>query len=106
LPTATILITGHFRAYDPQGHFGAWSLDTTPNSLSPPDPVANPALDYRLPTTSLLPGHGWTITPTLTLSPCGYVVTVRAWDNSIVDSNPSGHNYAEDDTGFCLRKFP
>ena len=96
-------VTGHFRAFDPQGHFGVWSLDTTPNSLSPPDPVANPSLLGTSPTTTLMPGHGWTISPTLALSPCGYVVTVRAWDNTIVGSSQNGHNYAEDDTGFCLR---
>jgi hypothetical protein len=99
-------VTGHFLAYDPQGHFGAWSLDTTPNSLSPPDPVADPALDYRLPTTTVGPGHGWRLTPTAGLQPCGYVVTVWAYDNTIVDSNPWTHNWASDDTGFCLRKFP
>lgn len=99
-------VTGHFLAYDPQGHFGAWSLDTTPNSLSPPDPVADPALDYRSPTTTFGPGHGWRITPTAGLQPCGYVVTVRVYDNTIVDSNPWTHNDAADDTGFCLRKFP
>lgn len=99
-------VTGHFLAYDPQNHFGAWTLDTTPNSLSPPDPVADPALDYRSPTTTVGPGHGWRLSPTAGLQPCGYVVTVRAYDNTIVNSTPGSHNEATDDTGFCLRKFP
>jgi hypothetical protein len=99
-------VTGHFLAYDPQGHFGAWSLDTTPDSLSPPNPLADPALDYRSPTTTVGPGHGWRLTPTTGLQPCGYVVTVYAYDNTIVDSNPWTHNWAKDDTGFCLRTFP
>ena len=99
-------VTGHFIAYDPNGHFGAWSLDTTPNSLSPPDPVPNPVLASSTATTTVAPGHGWQMSPTLTLQPCGYVVTVRVWDNTIVNSNPWTHNYDEDDTGFCLRKKP
>jgi hypothetical protein len=99
-------VTGHFLAYDPQGHFGAWSLDTTPDSLSPPNPIADPALDYRSPTTTVGPGHGWRLTPTAGLQPCGYVVTTYVYDNTIVDSNPWTHNWAKDDTGFCLRKFP
>ncbi len=99
-------VTGHFLAYDPQGHFGAWSLDTTPDSLSPPNPVADPALDYRSPTTTVGPGHGWRLTPTAGLQPCGYVVTAFVYDNTVVDSNPWTHNTAKDDTGFCLRKFP
>jgi hypothetical protein len=99
-------ITGHFTAYDPNGHFGVWTLDTTPNSLGPPDPVATPALLASSATTTIPPGHGWQLSPTLTLQPCGYVVTVRAWDNTIVNSNPWTHNYFETDTGFCLRKAP
>jgi len=100
------LVTGHFVAYDPNGHFGAWSLDTTPNSLNPPDPVATPALASTSPTG--FAGHDWqldTATNTLggPLQPCGYVLTVRIWDNTIVDSYQGIHNYFEDDTGFCLR---
>lgn len=99
-------VTGHFIAYDPNGHFGAWSLDATPNSLSPPDPVPSPALALSAATTTVAPGHGWQMSPTGALQPCGYVVTVRVWDNTIVGSNPWSHNYAEDDTGFCLRTAP
>lgn len=99
-------VTGHFIAYDPNGHFGAWSLDATPNSLSPPDPVPSPLLASSSATTTAAPGHGWQMSPTAALQPCGYVVTVRVWDNTIVGSSPWGHNYAEDDTGFCLRKHP
>jgi hypothetical protein len=101
-------VTGRFVAYDPQGHFGYWSLDTTPNSLNPRDPVADPAgLPNTTPTAVL--GYGWrmdTSTNSLgqPLQPCGYVVTVRAWDNTIVNSFPGIHNRNDDDSGFCLRK--
>jgi hypothetical protein len=100
-------VSGHFVAYDPNGHFGAWSLDTTPNSLLPKDPLATPVLAGSSPT-GFAPGHGWQLdtaanTAGNPLQPCGYVVTVRVWDNTIVHSSQFVHNYAEDDTGFCLR---
>ena len=100
-------VSGVFVAYDPQGHFGNWTLDTTPNSLHPKDPVADPVGLANSSPTGVF-GHGWTMdTSTNTLGQplqaCGYVVTVRAWDNTVVNSFPGIHNRAEDDTGFCLR---
>ena len=97
-------VAGHFTAYDPNGHMGAWSLDTTPNSLSPPDPVPVPFLAATSETA--VSGHAWSIpgSATQSLQPCGYVLTVRVWDNTIVNSSPGTHNKAEHDAGFCLRK--
>jgi len=101
-------VSGVFVAYDPQGHFGYWTLDTTPDSLHPKDPVADPAgLANSSPTG--VSGYGWkmdTSSNTLggPLQPCGYVVTLRAWDNTVVHSFPGIHNGDHDDTGFCLRK--
>ena len=101
-------VTGVFVAYDPQGHFGAWSLDTTPDSLHPHDPVADPpGLAATSPTG--VSGYGWTMDTSSNtlggpLQPCGYAVTVYAWDNTVVNSFPGIHNWSKDDTGFCLRK--
>ena len=101
-------VTGVFVAYDSQGHFGFWTLDTTPDSLNPKDPVADPVGLLNSGATSVL-GHGFkmdTSSNSLSspLQPCGYVITVRAWDNTVVHSFPGIHNSDKDDTGFCLRK--
>ena len=37
-----------------------------------------------------------------TLDPCGYVVTLTAWDRTIVNCGTSW--WASDDVGFCLRE--
>jgi len=36
------------------------------------------------------------------MSPCGYVVQLQVWDNSIVGSGPGGHNFNHAEVGFCL----
>ena len=101
-------VTGVFVARDPQGHFGFWTLDTTPDSLNPKDPVADPVGLLNSDATSAS-GYGFKMDTTSNslgtpLQPCGYVITVRAWDNTVVHSFPGIHNSSTDDTGFCLRK--
>jgi hypothetical protein len=34
--------------------------------------------------------------------PCGYVVQLWVYDNTIVGSGPGSHNAASADVGFCL----
>jgi hypothetical protein len=93
------VINGHFVARD--ANFGLFTLDTTPNSQNPPDPT--PASGTVQ--TAVAPGDPWSLN-TATMNPCGYVVTVRVWDRAIVGSIPGGHNYNEDDLGFCLKPKP
>lgn len=90
-------VTGRFVARDT--NFGHWRLNTLPDSLGPPDPATATAPSAQ---TALPPGDPWTLV-TAGLDPCGYVVEVEVWDRTIVSSHPSGHNYARDDTGLCLR---
>ncbi len=94
------VVTGHFVAREPGGHFGAFALDTLPNSVSPPNPsTATPTTSE----TAASPGDSWSL-DTKTMVPCGYVVRVRVWDRSIINSLPGlgYHNRSADDVGFCL----
>ncbi|MDD1619838.1 MAG: hypothetical protein LUQ11_00035 [Methylococcaceae bacterium] len=100
-------VSGHFVAYDPNGHFGAWALETTTNSLLPIKPVTNPALPNSSPTESTL-GHGWKldtscISAASQLLPCEYLVTVSVWDNTIVNSSQFVHHYTEAEVVVCVR---
>jgi hypothetical protein len=92
------MIDGHFVARDI--HFGAFSLDTTPASLIPPpnEPAtATPSTSQ----TAVSPGDVWTLN-TDGVVPCGYVVQLWVYDNTIVGSGPGSHNSAYADVGFCL----
>lgn len=94
-------ITGTFVARDL--HFGHFKLDTLPLSMSPPKPET-PIIgsgvsqgDYQ---TSGL-NDPWQLDTTGML-PCGYVVRVRVWDRTIVNSSSGHHNRRDDDKGLCL----
>jgi hypothetical protein len=90
-------IEGHFVARDV--NFGHFTLDTTPNSLVPPDPTTTTPNWQQ---TAPAPGDKWDLlTP---MNPCGYVVTVEVYDRTIVGSRPNNHNHKSADTGFCLRE--
>lgn len=93
-----VTINGHFVARDI--NFGHFSLDTLPNSLTPPDPV--PA-SGNVQTAPGPVGNPWTLT-TGNMVACGYVIVLSVWDRTIVGSVPNSHNYREDDVGFCLRE--
>ncbi len=80
-------IQGHFVARD--AHFGEFSLQTLPSSMSPKTPSTPTASTWELDTTGM--------------SPCGYVVLLEVWDRSIVNSVPNQHNRSFYDVGFCLR---
>jgi hypothetical protein len=88
-------VTGTFTATD--AFFGAYALDTLPASLTPPAPAHNPAS-----TTDPVPSGTWSLVTDGTWAQCGYVVRLRVYDRSIVNSVPWGYNYDDDDIGFCL----
>ncbi len=90
------VIKGHFVARD--AYFGNFSLDTTPNSLTPPDPTTATSIFSQ---TAVSPGDQWELNTT-GMVPCGYVVRVHVWDRTIRDSKPGAHNKNSDDKGFCL----
>jgi hypothetical protein len=94
------VLNGHFVARDVVGfgdHFGHYTLDTLPDSVSPPDPT--PASGNTQ--TVAAPGDAWTL-DTTGMQPCGYVIELKVWDRTIVDSLPYTHNSNKDDTGFCV----
>ena len=95
------VISGRFVARDP--NFGAFSLTTSPVSLSPPNPIPSSGLVQTAQATPAPGGNGWTLA-TAGMSACGYVITVQVWDRSIVNSYPGSHNYNYTDVGFCLRE--
>ncbi len=94
-------IDGHFVATDL--HFGAFSLQTLPSTMVPPPNEPATATPFTSPTAPP-PGDTWklkTTTPN-SMAPCGYVVQLQVWDNSIVGSGPGGHNWNHAEVGFCL----
>ncbi|MGE5222793.1 MAG: hypothetical protein ACM3PY_10155 [Omnitrophica WOR_2 bacterium] len=94
------MITGHFTARDT--NFGAFSLETLPSSMLPPNPTT-PTPSTTQTTTFALGGDPWTLN-TSNMKPCGYVVLLQVWDRSILNSVPGQHNYNFYDVGFCLRE--
>ncbi|HSN55412.1 MAG TPA: hypothetical protein VLT32_12105 [Candidatus Sulfomarinibacteraceae bacterium] len=95
-------IAGHFVARDV--HFGAFSLTTMPNTATFPSnkPTTPQPSTSQTPAS---PGSQWfldTDSPK-TMKPCGYVVHLRVWDRSIVNSHPGSHNSNHIEVGFCLR---
>lgn len=97
--TTSSVISGRFTARDV--HFGGFSLQTLPSSMSPNAPTT------AVPTTSQTAtfasgGSAWQL-DTTGMQPCGYVVLLQVWDRAIVNSQPGSHNYNYYDVGFCLR---
>ena len=92
------IIDGHFVARDL--HFGAFSLETLPSTLMPPpnEPVTATASTSQ---TAPSPGDMWSIN-TAGMIPCGYVVQLWVYDNTIVGSGPGSHNANHAEVGFCL----
>ena len=95
-------IDGHFVAVDE--HFGAWSMQTLPSTISPPpnQPSSFGPVISTTTETEVYPGHQWKLV-TAGMIPCGYVVQLQVWDRSIVGSYPGSHNYNHAEVGFCLR---
>lgn len=94
--TVGIVVNGRFVARDV--NFGHYDLVTLPESMSPNSPAPSSGNVQTAPD----PGDLWSLN-TAGMAPCGYVVLLRAWDRSIVNSHPGSHNHNQDDVGFCLR---
>jgi hypothetical protein len=91
-----VTITGAFTATDL--NFGHYEIHAVPLSMSP-NPVS--------PTSGTAPvaGGAWSLDTSSPshMAPCGYVVELRAYDRSIVGSQPGSWNSGYDDVGLCLR---
>lgn len=88
-----VTVAGSFTATDL--HFGHYALRTVPLSMSPNAPVPSSGNASTV-------GAGWHL-DTAGMPPCGYVVELRAYDRSIVGSQPGSWNGGYDDVGLCLR---
>lgn len=86
-------IDGHFVATDL--HFGYFTFETLPSGNTPTTATPNTS------ETAPPPGDPWALS-TAGMNPCGYVILLEAWDNTIVDSQPYTHNGNSDSVGFCL----
>ena len=62
----------------------------SPNATTPSSGIAS------------VTGNAWTL-DTTGMTPCGYVVELRAYDRTIAGSQPGSWNPGYDDVGFCLR---
>jgi hypothetical protein len=97
--TQGVTLTGRFVAQDPR--FGRFVLDTLPDEVFGV-PIPNPSTTTPSDSpTGSPPGDTWDLN-TSTMPACGYVVRVRAWDRTILNSSPHAHNYNDDEKGFCL----
>ena len=85
-------IDGHFVATDL--HFGAFSMQTLPSGNAPAPSSGTSA-------TVPSPGDTWVL-GTAGMNPCGYVILLEVWDNTIVASQPYTHNGNSSSVGFCL----
>jgi len=103
-------ITGKFVATDK--HFAGFRLRTLPTKQM--DGITySPA--PQTPGTSSSSSNNWTKGTTEAtgagrvwkldvskMEPCGYVVEVRAYDQTIRNNHSNAHSYGRDDVGFCL----
>jgi hypothetical protein len=92
-------VNGHFFAEFP--NFGAFGLSTQPDTVAIPSNQPTTATAATS-STAAWPGDAWTLS-TAGMKPCGYVVTLEAWDLTIVNSEPGSHHGASISVGFCLR---
>jgi len=99
--TAQSPINGHFVATESgtgtTGQIGHYDLGTLPsgNAPSPSSGISD---------TGPAPGAAWSLSltsPTV-MQPCGYVVELDVWDNTIVDSAPGNWNGNSAAVGFCV----
>ena len=89
------ILTGTFIARDLR--FGHYSLVTKPISANPNQPTPSAGI-----TQTPIAGSPWSLATDPGMGPCGYVMELNVYDNTIVGSQSGSHNYAYDDLGFCL----
>ena len=100
-------ITGKFVATDK--HFAGFRLRTLPTSILPPAPQTPGTVSFssgsstKGTTEAINPGRVWKLNVNK-MEPCGYVVEVRAYDQTIRNNNSNAYSYRRDDVGFCLLK--
>ena len=91
-------IEGHFAATEAglgtTAQIGHYGLGTLPGG-NPPSPAGG-SLD-----TGPAPGQPWALS-LAGMAPCGYVVQLDVWDNTIVDSEPNVWNGNSAAVGFCI----
>ncbi len=103
-------ITGKFVASDT--HFAGFRLRTLPTmqtdgvTYSPapetPGTASSSSNNWTKGTTEATsPGRVWKLDVSK-MEPCGYVVEVRAYDQTIRNNHSNAHTYGRDDVGFCL----
>jgi len=91
-------IDGHFVATESgtgtTGQIGHYDLGTLPggNAPSPSSGISD---------TGPAPGATWSLS-LAGMKPCGYVVDLDVWDNTIVNSAPGNWNGKSASVGFCL----
>ncbi len=101
----TAEITGKFIATDT--HFAGFTLRTLPSSISPPAPLTPGTLSSSTGsmttgrTEAVSPGRVWKLKVD-DMIPCGYVVVLHAYDQTIRSNHSNAHSYGRDDVGFCL----
>ena len=98
-------ITGKFVATDT--HFAGFKLRTLPTSITPPAPLTPGTVSSSSGswttgrTEALSPGRVWKLVVD-DMTPCGYVVEVYAYDQTIRNNHSNAHSYGRDDVGFCV----
>ncbi len=98
-------ITGKFIATDM--HFAGFKLRTLPTSISPPaaqTPGTASSSSGSITTgriEAISPGRDWALDVT-DMIPCGYVMEVYAYDQTIRNNHSNAHSRDRDDVGFCL----
>ena len=98
-------ITGKFVATDT--HFAGFKLRTLPTSITPPAPLTPGTVSSSSGswttgrTEAVSPGRVWKLVVD-DMTPCGYVVEVYAYDQTIRSNHSNAHSYGRDDVGFCV----
>jgi hypothetical protein len=84
-------------------YFGHWAFEVLPNDLNK-NMVTVEGVDSLTPVPS--PGTNWTL-DTSGAPGCGYVVRLRAFDRTVLDSGQNRDRFnAFKDQGFCVRPTP
>jgi len=80
------------------GQIGHWDLGILPGGNAPTSSFSD------ISDTGPAPGQSWSLSLTAPaeMQPCGYVVDLDVWDNTIVNSAPGNWNGSSASVGFCL----